>query len=175
MECKTDRALRVAGVADDSITDGPGIRFAVFTQGCPHHCPGCHNPETFDFGGGTETTLGVLLAQIDDNPLLKGVTFSGGEPMCQAGALAALAGQVKRRGLELAVYTGYTFEQLLAEADADRLSLLALCDILVDGPFLQDERSLELRFMGSRNQRVLDAQASLAQKEAVLSQDERWL
>ena len=82
--------LRIAGLTKESVVDGPGIRFVVFVQGCPHHCPGCHNPETWDFTAGKELTVDELFAQIKDTRLLQGVTFSGGEPFAQAAALACL-------------------------------------------------------------------------------------
>ncbi len=167
--------LNVAGVVAESITDGPGIRTTIFVQGCPHGCPGCHNPETHDFSGGSAADTDALFAAIAANPLLSGVTFSGGEPMCQAAALAALGARIKAAGLELACYTGYTLEALLAENDPDRMALLRVCDVLVDGPFLLAERSLELKFKGSRNQRALDVQKSLAARAAVLCTDERWI
>ena len=105
--------LRLAGTENDSIVDGPGIRFTIFVQGCPHHCPGCHNPQTHDFSGGTLTDTGELLKKIEENPLLDGVTFSGGEPFCQAPALAELGGQLRQRGLNIITYTGFTYEKLL--------------------------------------------------------------
>jgi len=165
--------LRLAGVVPESITDGPGFRFTVFTQGCPHHCPGCHNPQTHDFSGGEEKNVEDLLQQMRKNPLLSGVTLSGGEPFCQAQQLLPLAQAVKADGLELAAYSGYTFEQLV-EQGGDMLRLLQLCDVLIDGPFLLEQRSLSLRFRGSRNQRLLDVAESLRQGKAVEIHDGRW-
>ena len=167
--------LNIAGVVGDSITDGPGLRTTIFVQGCPHCCPGCHNPETHDFAGGRAADTDALFADIAANPLLSGVTFSGGEPMCQAAPLAVLGARIKQAGLEVACYTGYTLEALLAEKDPDRMALLAVCDVLVDGPFVLAERSLELRFKGSRNQRTLDVQKSLAAGAPVLCTDPRWV
>ena len=105
--------LRIAGTVNDSIVDGPGIRFTVFTQGCPHGCPGCHNPQTHDFLGGTVTDTDELLEKIKSNPLLDGVTFSGGEPFAQAQALAHLGRQIKELGMDVITYTGYTFRAAL--------------------------------------------------------------
>lgn len=166
--------LRLAGTVNDSITDGPGIRYTVFTQGCPHHCPGCHNPQTWDLSGGIEVETDTLLSEIKKNPLLKGVTFSGGEPLIQAAALLPLAQAVKALGLELAIYTGYTFETLLQMADPDVIKLLHLADVLIDGPFVMAERNLELNFRGSNNQRIVNLPASLAQKKAVIETADRW-
>lgn len=166
--------IQLAGVVNDSITDGPGIRLTVFVQGCPHHCPGCHNPQTWDFAGGQPTTTEELWQQIQQNPLLSGVTFSGGEPMAQAAALLPLAQRIKQAGLELAIYSGYTFEQLLALPDPAVRQLLELADTLIDGPFILAQRNLELNFRGSENQRILKAAASLKEGRPVFEEAERW-
>ena len=167
--------LRLAGFAGDSIVDGPGIRFTTFCQGCPHHCPGCQNPETWPFEGGFEVTPEDVVEHVKRNPLTRGVTFSGGEPFAQAAAHAELARQLKAAGYEVASYTGYTFEQLLEEQDPAKLDLLQQLDILVDGPFRQEELSLELRFRGSANQRILNVPQSLAQGKAVWETCPRWV
>ena len=166
--------LRLAGFAGDSIVDGPGIRFTTFCQGCPHHCPGCQNPETWPFEGGFEVTPEDVVEHVKRNPLTRGVTFSGGEPFAQAAAHAELARQLKAAGYEVASYTGYTFEQLLAGSEAQR-ALLAALDTLIDGPFVREECSLELRFRGSRNQRILNVPASLAAAAPVWETGERWV
>ena len=153
-------ALRIAGTIGESIVDGPGIRYVLFTQGCPHGCAGCHNPQTHDFAGGKEVTVDTLLADITKNPFVKAVTLSGGEPFCQPAALAQLAAPLKEKGYHLMCYTGYTFEQLLQKEDAR--PLLEQLDLLVDGPFVLDRKNIELKFRGSDNQRVLDVPASLA-------------
>ena len=167
--------LRLAGFAGDSIVDGPGIRFTTFCQGCPHHCPGCQNPETWPFEGGFEVTPEDVVEHVKRNPLTRGVTFSGGEPFAQAAAHAELARQLKAAGYEVASYTGYTFEQLLEEQDPAKLDLLQQLDILVDGPFRQEELSLELRFRGSANQRILKVPQCLAQGKAVWETRPRWV
>ncbi len=160
--------LQLSGTANDSIVDGPGLRFTIFVQGCPHHCPGCHNPQTHPFDGGTQTDTDALLDMIRKNPLLDGVTFSGGEPFCQAQALAELGVHIRAMGLNIITYTGYTFEYLLEHRDENGIgALLAVTDWLVDGPFLEAQQSYQLRFRGSANQRVLDAQESLAKGCAV--------
>ena len=152
--------LRIAGTIGESIVDGPGIRYVLFTQGCPHGCPGCHNPQTHDFSGGKEVDTGLLLSDIQKNPFVKAVTLSGGEPFAQPAALSELARALKDKGYHLMCYTGYTFEQLLQREDAR--PLLETLDLLVDGPFVESQKSIELRFRGSANQRVLDVPASLA-------------
>ena len=152
--------LRIAGTIGESIVDGPGIRYVLFTQGCPHGCPGCHNPQTHDFNGGKVVDTAALLADIQKNPFVKAVTFSGGEPFAQPLALAELASALKEQGYHLMCYSGYTFEQLLQREDAR--PLLDKLDLLVDGPFVESQKSIELRFRGSANQRVRDVPASLA-------------
>ena len=153
--------------------DGPGIRATVFSQGCPHHCPGCHNPETWEFGCGTKMTEEDLLEIIRGNPLCRGVTFSGGEPFAQPEGFAKLAQLLKATGYEVASYSGYTFEQLLQGTPAQK-ELLKTIDVLIDGPYLQEQRSLELSFRGSKNQRILDVPASLAAGQAVCITTGRW-
>ena len=149
---------RIAGVVRESIVDGPGFRFTVFCQGCPHNCEGCHNQATHDFSGGYDCDISRILEAIDKNPLLDGVTFSGGEPMCQAEAFCSLAAEVKKRNLNIVTYTGYTYEELLimSEKDIWIKKLLDLTDILIDGRFILSQRDLTLLFRGSRNQRVID-------------------
>ncbi len=148
--------IRLAGLVDDSIVDGPGYRFTVFVQGCPHHCPGCHNPKTHDYDGGYDGDTDEIFAQIMENSLLQGVTFSGGEPMDQAAPLVELAKKIKSAGLDLWVYTGYTYEVLKSKNDPAIQELLSLADVLVDGPFIMEQRDIELAFRGSRNQRILN-------------------
>lgn len=166
--------LNVSGIISDSIVDGPGIRTTVFSQGCPHHCPGCHNPETWDFGCGTDVPVEAIVDIVKSNPLCKGVTFSGGEPFAQAAAFAKLAHLLKAEGYEVASYSGYTFEELL-DGSEDQKKLLEVIDILIDGPFLLAEKSLEIAFRGSRNQRILDVPKSLAEGKAVETTSKRWL
>ena len=163
--------IRISGIAAQSIVDGPGLRFVVFAQGCPHNCPGCHNPQTHDFDGGFNCSTIKLLELIDSNPLLSGVTFSGGEPFCRADELVPLAKAVKSRGKNLLCYSGYTFEQLLdlSKANSDIFTLLELTDILVDGPFVLSQRDLTLRFRGSKNQRILNVCSSIKKGSAVLA------
>ncbi len=165
--------LRIAGRARESIVDGPGIRYTVFVQGCPHHCPGCHNPQTHDFEGGKDVELSELVKDICKNPLIKGVTFSGGEPFCQPGPLSKLAEELKHKGKHIMAYSGYSFEQLLEMENPDIRRLLENTDLLVDGPFILEERNIELKFRGSRNQRVLDVPESLKKNTPVWAEQYR--
>ncbi len=144
--------VNIAGIMDDSIVDGPGIRVAIFVQGCPRRCEGCHNPESHPFGTGTDMTVDELFERVRRNPLARGVTLSG---------------------YEVASYTGYTFEQLCAGTAAQR-ALLDTLDVLVDGEFVLAKRNLDLRFRGSENQRILDVPKSLAAGAAVWYDGERW-
>ncbi len=166
--------LNLSGIVSDSIVDGPGIRTTVFSHGCPHHCPGCHNPETWEFGCGTDMEEETILHIVQSNPLCRGVTFSGGEPFAQSAGFAKLARLLKEKGYEVASYSGYTFEELLKGNPAQR-ELLECIDVLIDGRFRLEERSLNTPFRGSRNQRILDVKESLRQEKAVWVTSKRWL
>ena len=166
--------IRIAGTVNDSIVDGPGLRFAVFTQGCPHHCPGCHNPETHDRNGGHEEDTEAIIEKMLKNPLLSGITLTGGDPLMQPRPCLELAKAAHGKALNVWVYTGYTWEALLKENDADRMALIRETDVLVDGPFILAQRSLELDYRGSRNQRLIDVKKSLEQGKPVLWQPPVW-
>lgn len=157
--------IRIAGTVEDSIVDGPGLRYVVFVQGCPHHCEGCHNPKTHDFAGGRLTDTDALYNECVENPLTQGVTFSGGEPFCQPQALYELGARLRERGYNIMCYSGWTFEELLKKAEHEEYvgKLLSVTDYLVDGRFILAERSLTLKFRGSTNQRVIDVQKSLSE------------
>ncbi|MDR1204127.1 MAG: anaerobic ribonucleoside-triphosphate reductase activating protein [Peptococcaceae bacterium] len=165
--------MRLAGVLSESVVDGPGVRFVVFAQGCPHRCPGCHNPETWDPDGGGERSVRevvrLLKKKCKQKPgYLRGVTLSGGEPFCQAADFARLAGEARKLGLDVAVYTGFTYEQLLEKRDPEIDALLSEADILVDGPFVLALRDLSLKFKGSANQRLIDLNRSREMNAVVL-------
>ncbi|MBQ8506009.1 MAG: anaerobic ribonucleoside-triphosphate reductase activating protein [Clostridia bacterium] len=158
--------IRIAGIVNDSIVDGPGFRLTIFTQGCPHHCPGCHNPQTHDFSGGREEETAKILDQMRENPLLDGITLSGGEPFCQSGACAEIARGARAAGLNVWCYTGYTFEELVA-GKSEWMELLREIDVLVDGRFILEKKTLECRFRGSSNQRLIDVKKSLKAGAAI--------
>lgn len=166
---ESEELLRLSGVVKESVVDGPGIRYTIFTQGCPHHCPGCHNPETHDPAGGFLCQDEKILEDLRQNPLLDGVTFSGGDPFFQAGKMARLGRKIRDMGYSIVCYTGYTFEQLFEKKDPDHMALLQVCDLLIDGPYLEEQRDLTLLFRGSKNQRILDVPASLQAGKPVLS------
>ena len=161
--------IRMAGVVSESIVDGPGIRFTLFVQGCPHKCEGCHNPQTHDFSGGKDDDTDAILERILENPLLDGVTFSGGEPFCQAKPLADLARKIKSAGLDVISYSGYTIEYLIKHSNSENgyMELLNEIDYLIDGPFILSLKSYEARFRGSTNQRIIDVKKTLEKGEAV--------
>lgn len=155
--------IRIAGLVEDSIVDGPGIRFTIFTQGCPHHCYNCHNPQTHALDGGYVISIDDIVAKLTANKLLSGVTFSGGEPILQAASLALLAQRIKQSmNLSIILYTGYLFEELQASDDPAIRELLQYIDIVVDGPYIDAQHDYNLKFRGSANQRIIDVPQSLA-------------
>ena len=162
--------LRIAGILDESVVDGDGVRLTVFVQGCAHRCRGCQNPETQPMEGGHIIDTAKILAEVAENPLLTGVTFSGGEPFLQPAPLAELAKAIHQRGLDVWSYSGYTLEELQERAEKDKATraLLKELDVLVDGPYEEDQRDLTLHFRGSRNQRVIDMKKTSATGRVVL-------
>ena len=161
--------MRIAGLIHDSIVDGPGLRFVVFAQGCERRCDGCHNPDTWDKGGGTETPVDEIIAEMLRNPLTTGLTLSGGEPFQQAADCVKIAAAAREGGLNVWVYSGFSFEELFIRSKSEQAinELMNLTDVLVDGPFTLAERTLSLRWRGSRNQRIIDTPKSIAAGKAV--------
>lgn len=151
--------IRLAGIIEDSIVDGPGVRFTVFVQGCPHGCAGCHNPDSHDFNGGFNADIYKLADKIIKSRAKK-ITFTGGEPFCKARELVKLArlAETEKRGVEIMTYTGYLYEELLeaAKTDADVKNLLAVTNYLKDGRFEQDKKTMDRFYRGSSNQRIFD-------------------
>jgi len=168
--------IRLYGLVTDSIVDGPGFRTAIFVQGCPYHCEGCHNPDSQPFEGGTVWTLDDVEKKFANNPLLSGITLSGGEPAEQAAPCAELARRAHQKGLNVWTYTGTTLEKLNERAKDDPAlrQLLDETDVLVDGPFILAQRSLELDFCGSKNQRLIDMNESRRQGKIVLWTVPEW-
>lgn len=165
--------LRIAGITKESVVDGPGLRLVIFMQGCLHHCEGCHNPDTHDPMGGEVTDTAKLLEIVNHSKLIRGVTFSGGEPFMQPRPLAYLAKRIRAKGFDIVTYTGFLFEHILAAAVQNKViyDLLRYTDILVDGEYQADKRDLCLAFRGSTNQRLIDVQASLHKGCVVLWED----
>lgn len=169
--------IRISGVEKESTVDGPGFRYVLFTQGCTHNCAGCHNVETHDIDGGIEVEINEIIKDIKTSPYLTGVTFSGGDPIVQSHKLIELSRQIKLLGLNLIIYTGYTFEDLLALSNnTNKLNeLLAYVDILIDGKFILQEKDLTLAFKGSTNQRAIDVQKSLRVGKAVVLENDEFV
>jgi len=176
-----NNTLRIYGFSNESVVDGPGIRVVIFVQGCDNACPGCHNPNSWDITGGDEYTIRDLIKKIrkaarggvgNSNPVftprtsspdkkppsqkIRGVTFSGGEPFLQASGLAQIGKAVKGLGLDITTYTGHTYEELAQSEDINTKALLDITDYLIDGPYIQEQRDISLRFRGSCNQRIID-------------------
>ena len=162
--------LRVAGIVQESYVDGPGIRMAVFVQGCNHCCSGCQNPHTWDYNSGTDIKIGKIIDDFISNPLLNGITFTGGEPMDKCDVLYQIAHVIKLFEKSVWCYTGYTYEELIERAknDLNLYSFLRNIDVLVDGPFILDKKDLNLTFRGSSNQRIIDVQESLKANKVIL-------
>ena len=150
----------------DSIVDGEGIRTVLWTQGCPHHCPGCHNPDTHNFDAGALIEVEDVISELKKIKNQNGITLSGGDPVCQADACYEISKAAHEMGLNVWCYTGFTYEQMLLNSKARRL--LEQIDVLVDGKFVLEEKSYDLYFRGSRNQRIIDVPTSLEQEQVVL-------
>lgn len=172
------RTIRLAAdLQTDSIVDGPGLRAVIWTQGCSHNCLGCQNPQTHDFNGGGEIPINLVLDEIDKLEYHKGITFSGGDPMFQPEACNQIAKYAKGKGLNIWVYTGFTFEELIDMSKTKPIyrEFLDNIDILVDGKFKLEERDLNLLFRGSRNQRLIDVKQSLKNGEVILMNERKYL
>ncbi len=162
-----NNAIRISGIVNESIVDGPGIRFVVFAQGCIHNCPECHNPHTHSFKGGYTISIDEIIKLVEKNPLLDGVTLSGGDPFEQADVFGKLAQTVKKMGLSVMTYTGYQFEEILQQVHHKKGwdTLLKYSDIIVDGKYDKNKSKLDLKFIGSTNQRIVDVKTTLASNE----------
>lgn len=162
-----DKKIRLAGMIYESLSNGPGLRRVLFSQGCRHKCKNCFNPHTHSFTGGELMNMDEIIADIGSNPMIKGVTFSGGDPLEQAEKFSYIAKRVKEKGKSVWVYTGYTFEEILNKTTENEgwENLLNYTDVLVDGKFEIDKRSEKLKFRGSENQRIIDIKKSLNTKE----------
>ncbi len=155
-----------AGLQSDSIVDGEGIRTVVWTQGCPHHCKGCHNPGTHDFYGGALVDVEEVIAELKTLKGQDGITLSGGDPVCQSGACQKIAHAAHDLGLNVWCYTGFTYEEMIRNPEHKKL--LEEIDVLVDGKFILEEKSYDIYFRGSKNQRIIDVPKSLEEEKVVL-------
>lgn len=158
------KTVRLSGIAYESLVNGPGMRRVFFSQGCNHNCKGCFNPDTHDFNGGEERDIRDLIEDVRNNPFIDGITFSGGDPLERAEEFGYMAKEFKAMGLNIWVYTGYTFEELLSEPKYQ--DLLNNIDVLVDGKFKEEQKG-EYKYRGSANQRIIDVQKSLERKEVI--------
>lgn len=165
-----EKSIRLSGIAYESLVNGPGMRRVFFAQGCKHNCPGCFNPDTHDFTGGEERNMDELIKDVLDNPILKGVTFSGGDPFEQADKFAYMARQFRNNGLNVWSYTGYKFENIIKQLENNNgwKDLLNNIDVLVDGRFEKDKMQDGLKFRGSLNQRIIDIKESLKTGKIVI-------
>ena len=157
--------IRIADVIEESFVDGVGVRFAIFVQGCPHHCKGCHNPTTHDFNGGRIVDTEEIIKKFSKSPLINGITLTGGEPLSQIDSITELAKSAKNINLSVWCYTGYVYEDLLGDIKID--NFLDYVDVLIDGPFIESQRDLTMPFCGSRNQRLIDIPSSRAQEKII--------
>lgn len=162
--------MRIASIVPNSIVDGPGIRFTVFTQGCLHNCPGCHNPSTHDPEGGYEESIENIIDRLKSDPLIDGITLSGGDPFEQPIECTKLIWRAKsiNPGYTIWTYTGYTYEQIKSANNYLWNLLFQNSDVVVDGPFIESLKSYDLKFRGSSNQRLIDTKKTLAADDIVL-------
>lgn len=155
--------MRYAGMIKNDIAAGEGVNVSFFVQGCPIHCPGCHNPQTWDFDGGKEFTMDTLndiLGSLQDNGIKRNLSIMGGEPLCKENIFLVnlIVSTVLENfpDIKIYVWTGYTYEDLVAKNDTALNKLLDKIDYLIDGPFVESERDITLAMRGSRNQRILN-------------------
>ena len=161
--------MRLSGITQESLVDGPGLRYVVFTQGCEHQCPHCQNPETWDIGAGKEYSVRQIVRFFKkQKKTIRGVTFSGGEPFLQASELAEAAREARLIGWDVVTYTGFTYEELIEDNNSGVQALLAASDILIDGKYIHKLRSIDLPFRGSSNQRIIDVNATRKEGRIVL-------
>lgn len=160
--------INIAGIVEDSVVDGYGLRYSIFTQGCPHNCFNCHNPETHDYLGGKHVDCDSLIKSFKKNPLLSGITITGGEPFIQPKPCTYLARKATKSNLNVWVYTGYTFETLVKVPNPEIKEFLGSIDVLVDGKYCDELKTLDKPFVGSSNQRIIDVKRSLLESQVVL-------
>jgi anaerobic ribonucleoside-triphosphate reductase activating protein len=163
--------MRLSGITPESLVDGPGLRYVIFTQGCPHCCPHCHNQKSWDISGGKEYSVKQVIRLLKRQKKTKrGVTFSGGEPFLQAAELAEVALAARQMGWDVVTYTGYTYEQLIENNDTGVKTLVSASNILIDGLYIHERRSVKLQFRGSSNQRIIELDETQKKGRIVLWQ-----
>lgn len=158
-----DKKIRLAAILNESLVNGPGIRRVLFSQGCSHNCEGCFSPHTHSYTDGVLIDMDEIIEDIRNNPMLRGVTFSGGDPWEQADKFAYIARTVKSFGLNVWCYTGYTFEYILENLNKRKgwHDLLNSIDVLIDGKYEVSRANARIRYRGSSNQRIIDVRESL--------------
>ncbi len=166
-----DKQIRIAGTVNDSVVDGPGLRFTIFTQGCPHGCKGCHNPETWDKEGGSFVDMDDLVNKWRKNPMIQGITLSGGEPLIQPEKILYLIKKAKETNLDVVIYTGYYYEKLIEMDNPVINEILNLADYLIDGPFIISKLNLNLMYRGSENQRIILLQETIKESKLITTEN----
>ena len=164
--------MYISGLVKESLVDGIGIRTTIFISGCRHYCKGCQNPETHNFKRGIEFDEALQWEIIDDiknNPLIQGITLSGGDPMFSAKELVEFVKLAKDEldDINIWCYTGFTYEMIISGNDLDMIELLKMCNVVVDGKFIEEQKDITLSFKGSKNQRVIDVKESLMHNKAI--------
>lgn len=164
------KKIRLAGIAYESLVNGPGMRRVFFSQGCKHNCKGCFNQDTHDFNGGEDRDMDELIGDVLSNPMIKGVTFSGGDPFERANEFAYMAKKFKESGINVWSFTGYTYEYIISHFDKRPgwKELINNLDVLVDGRFEEKKKEEGLKFRGSSNQRIIDIVQSLKNSKVIL-------
>ncbi|MCL2209730.1 MAG: anaerobic ribonucleoside-triphosphate reductase activating protein [Treponema sp.] len=167
--------MRLSGITPESFVDGPGLRFVIFTQGCLHCCPKCHNPESWDVSAGKEFTVKEIIRMIKKNrKAVQGVTFSGGEPFLQAGELAQVALAARQINWDIVTYTGFTYEELIEQENSETTALLSASDILIDGKYIHKNRTVKQPFCGSTNQRIISIAETQKTGKVVLWEQKKF-
>lgn len=162
--------MNIAGINFESVVDGDGVRVVVFVSGCLHNCKGCHNPASHSFTAGqpfTDELQDEIISYIQKTPFVSGLTLSGGDPMYSAAEIMPFVERLKSelKSISIWIYSGFTYEEICK--DTDMFRLLKLCDVLVDGEFILEQRDITLSYKGSRNQRIIDIQKSIKEKQII--------
>lgn len=159
--------IRIAGIFNDSLVDGPGVRLSIFMQGCPHACQGCHNPNTWDKNGGYLVNLDDIVSKFSENKFLDGITLTGGDPLIHVEKSLYLAKKAKKHGLNIIIYTGFLYEDLIKKNDKNLKELFKISDVLIDGPFIIKLHDKNLKWRGSSNQRIIALKESLESNKII--------
>lgn len=166
---QSEEYIKISGIVKESTVDGPGFRYVIFTQGCPHKCKGCHNEQTHNIENGYYIKTSEILEEINKNPLLRGITISGGEPFLQANKISKLISKINKKKHDVIVYTGYKFETLLELAKTENkfIDVINQADVIMDGKFILELKSNNTLFRGSSNQRAIDVKKSLNSNDII--------